>query len=134
MVHNGEFAYYSEMKAATTAAEWKVLAEFQLASFNARQLVYGNAAGGNWHADRDVNRFLPGGGMIGESMLSPADVGLIGEQVESVMVNPARTAKATQVLGELTTEIGSFNQAFIYSGDTPRDLYLDQEAGPRQTL
>ncbi len=33
------------MKAATTAAEWKVIAEFQLDNFNHRQLVYGRATG-----------------------------------------------------------------------------------------
>lgn len=37
----------SDMKAATTAAEWEVIAEFQLDNFNARQLVYGRATGGS---------------------------------------------------------------------------------------
>lgn len=37
----------SDMKATTTAAEWKVIAEFQLENFNARQLVYGRVTGGN---------------------------------------------------------------------------------------
>lgn len=36
----------SQMKAATTAAEWQVIAEFQLDNFKARQLVYGRAKGG----------------------------------------------------------------------------------------
>lgn len=35
----------ADMKAATTAAEWKVIAEFQLGNFNHRQLVYGRATG-----------------------------------------------------------------------------------------
>ncbi len=37
----------ADMKAATTAAEWKAIAEFQLDSFSPRQLVYGRATGGS---------------------------------------------------------------------------------------
>lgn len=36
----------AKMKAATSAAEWKVIAEFQLEYFNPRQMVYGRSAGG----------------------------------------------------------------------------------------
>lgn len=35
----------AQMKAATTAAEWQVIAEFQLDNFNPRQLVLGRAKG-----------------------------------------------------------------------------------------
>jgi len=35
----------AQMKAATTAAEWKVIAEFQLDNFKVRQLVFGRAKG-----------------------------------------------------------------------------------------
>lgn len=34
-----------QMKATTNAAEWKVIAEFQLDNFNPRQLIYGRASG-----------------------------------------------------------------------------------------
>jgi hypothetical protein len=34
------------MKATTTAAEWKVIAEFHLDNFNPRQLLYARATGG----------------------------------------------------------------------------------------
>ena len=34
-----------QMKATTTAAEWKVIAAFQLDNFNPRQLVYGRRSG-----------------------------------------------------------------------------------------
>jgi hypothetical protein len=36
----------ANMKATTTAAEWKVIAEFQLENLNPRQLVYARATGG----------------------------------------------------------------------------------------
>jgi hypothetical protein len=36
----------SDMKALTTAAEWKVIAKFQLGNFNPRQLVYDRATAG----------------------------------------------------------------------------------------
>lgn len=78
--------------------------------------------------------FLLGGGLMGGSMLSPADVDLIGERVEQMVGDPARSAEATQVLDELKTEIEAFDKVFIDSGDTLRDLYLNHEAGSRQTL
>ncbi len=78
--------------------------------------------------------FLLGGGLVGGSMLTPADVDLIGDRVELEIDDPARAATATQVLDELKTEVEAFNEAFIDSGDTLRDLYLDHDAGSRQTL
>ncbi len=36
----------SDMKATTTAVEWKVIAKFQLGNFNPRQLVFDRATGG----------------------------------------------------------------------------------------
>ena len=35
----------AQMKAATTAAEWQIIAEFQLDNFNPRQLVFGRLRG-----------------------------------------------------------------------------------------
>ena len=65
--------------------------------------------------------FLLGGGLMGGSMLSPADVDLIGERVELVINDPARSAEAMLVLDQLNTEVENFNQNFIDSGDTLRD-------------
>ena len=36
----------ANMKAATTATEWKIIARFHLANFNPRQLLYARASGG----------------------------------------------------------------------------------------
>lgn len=36
----------AKMKAATSAEEWQVIAEFQLDYFNPRQMIYNRAAGG----------------------------------------------------------------------------------------
>ena len=36
----------SEMKATTSAAEWQVIAEFQLEYFSPRQMIYSRSAGG----------------------------------------------------------------------------------------
>lgn len=36
----------AKMKAATSAAEWKVIAEFQLEYFNPRQMIFSRSAGG----------------------------------------------------------------------------------------
>ena len=36
----------AKMKAATSAEEWKPIAEFQLDYFNPRQMIYGRSAGG----------------------------------------------------------------------------------------
>lgn len=78
--------------------------------------------------------FLLGGGLLGGSMVTPEEVDLIGERVELAVDDPARAATATQVLDELKTEVEAFDEIFIDSGNTLRDLYLDHEAGSRKTL
>ena len=71
--------------------------------------------------------FLLGGGLLGGSMVTPADVDLIGERVELLVVNSESAAKAQLVLDELRTEVKAFNQIFFDSGDSLRDMYLDHE-------
>jgi hypothetical protein len=78
--------------------------------------------------------FLLGGGLLGGSMLTPTDVDLISERISLLVDEPARAATAQQVLDELKIEVEAFDEIFIDSGDTLRDLYLDHEAGSRQML
>lgn len=78
--------------------------------------------------------FLLGGGLLGGSMITPDDVELIGERVELAVEDPARSATAIQVIDELETEVENFNQIFIDSGESLRDLYLDHTASSYKTL
>lgn len=78
--------------------------------------------------------FLLGGGLLGGSMVTPEEVDQIGERIELVVDDPARAAAAEQVLDELRTEIEAFDEIFIDSGDSLRDLYLDHSAGSHKTL
>ncbi len=81
-----------------------------------------------------LTMFLLGGDLLGGSVLTPADFDLISERILLQVNDTARAATATQVLDELKTEVEGFNQIFIDSGDTLRDLCLDHEAGSRQML
>ena len=78
--------------------------------------------------------FLLGSGPLGGSMLTPEEIDLIGERVELAVDDPVRAATATEVIDELKTEVEAFDEIFIDSGDTLRDLYLDHAAGSRETL
>lgn len=76
--------------------------------------------------------FLLGSGLLGGSMVTPADVGLIAERVELFVENPESAETAQQVLDELKTEAEVFNQIFFESGDSLRDMYLDHETAAWQ--
>ena len=78
--------------------------------------------------------FLLGGGLMGGAMVTPGEVDLIGERVELAVDDLARAATAKQVLDELKTEVENFDEIFIDSGDSLRDLYLDHDAGSGKTL
>ena len=78
--------------------------------------------------------FLLGGGLMGGALLTPADVELIQNRVELAVEEPARNAEALQIVGELRSEVESFNQVFLESGEQLREIYLDHEAGSRQLL
>jgi hypothetical protein len=76
--------------------------------------------------------FLLGSGLLGGSMVTPADIDLIGERVELLVENTESAAKAHLVLDELRTEVEEFDQIFIDSGDSLRDMYLDHETAAWQ--
>ena len=76
--------------------------------------------------------FLLGGGLLGGSLVTPADVDLIGERVEVLVENPESAKAAQQVLDELKAEVEDFNQTFFDSSDSLRDMYLDHETAAWQ--
>ena len=76
--------------------------------------------------------FLLGGGLLGGSMVTPADVEVISERVGSIAENPEREATVQQILDELRVEVEEFDQVFIESGDSLRDMYLDHEVAAWQ--
>ncbi len=78
--------------------------------------------------------YLFGGGLLGGSMLTPADVDQIGERMELVLNDPAGLEASMLVLDELKTEVENFNEVFLNSGDTLRDLYLDHGADSKQIM
>ena len=121
----------AQMKAATTAAEWQVIAEFQLGNFKARQLLRGERSD---MLSAMLMVFLLGSDLLGGSMITPDEVDLINERVELAVDDPARAATATQILDELKTEVEAYDEIFIDSGDALRDLYLDHAAGSHKVL
>ena len=76
--------------------------------------------------------FLLGSGLLGGSMVTPADVDLIGKRVELIVENPESVAKTQRVLDELKTEVEEFDQVFIDSADSLRNMYLDHETAAWQ--
>ena len=76
--------------------------------------------------------FLLGAGLLGGYLITPNHADLISERVEQVLEDSTRVAKANQVLDELSGEVDDFNEVFIDSGDSLRDLYLDHAAGSQQ--
>lgn len=123
----------TQMKAATSAAEWKVIAEFQLEYFIPRQLIYGRARETPGMPNAMLSVFLLGGGLLGGAMVTPDDADLISKRIKLVVEDSARVEEAMRLLDELETEIEEFDRIFIDSGESLRDLYLDHGAGSRQT-
>jgi hypothetical protein len=78
--------------------------------------------------------FLLGGGLMGGSILNPAEVEAIGERVEQMVEDPARVAAATQLLDELKSEVENFDEIFVDSGNDLSDIFRDHNAGSRQML
>lgn len=76
--------------------------------------------------------FLLGSGLLGGSLVTPADVDLIDERVELLVEKPGSVAKAQLVLDELKAEVEEFDQIFIDSADSLRDMYLDHETAAWQ--
>jgi len=81
-----------------------------------------------------LTMYLLGGGLLGGAMVTPDDIDVISERVELIVIDPARTETAMQVLDELKTGIEEFDEMFIDSGDTLRDVYLEHTAGATEML
>lgn len=126
--------WIAQMKAATTAAEWQGIAEFQLANFNPRRLVRGRSRGVPDLPNTMLTLFLLDGGLLGGSMVIPHEVDLVSEGVKLAVDDPARSATATRILDELKSEVQAFDEIFIDSGNALRGLYLDHSAGSRKIL
>ena len=81
-----------------------------------------------------LTMYLLGGGLLGGSVLTPADVDRIGERMELVLNDPSSLEASMLVLDELKIEVENFNEVFLDSGDTLPDLYLDHGADSKQIL
>lgn len=126
--------WIAQMKAATTAAEWQGIAEFQLANFNPRRLVRGRSRGIPDLPNTMLTVFLLDGGLLAGSMVIPDEVDLISEGVELAVDDPVHIATATRILDELKSEVQAFDEIFVDSGNALRGLYLDHTAGSRKIL
>jgi len=78
--------------------------------------------------------FLLGGGLMGGTILNPAEVDILSERVELSVADPARVSAATALLGKLQTEVTNFDKVFVQSGEALSDLYRDHNADSRQML
>jgi len=78
--------------------------------------------------------FLLAGGLLGGSMLTPSDVYPIADRLELAIKDPQQLSQAKRILSELETEVDKFERIFVDSGNDLRELYLNHEAGSRQTL
>ncbi len=78
--------------------------------------------------------FLLGGGLMGGTILNPAEVEAITERIELSVGDPARVTTATALLDELETEVTNFDKVFVQSGEELSDLYRDHNADSRQIL
>lgn len=77
--------------------------------------------------------FLLGGGLLGGAMLTPSDTYPIADRLEAAIKDPQQLSQVKQILSELETEVTKFERIFVDSGNGLRDLYLDHDAGSRQT-
>ncbi|MDH3762551.1 MAG: hypothetical protein OEU50_16335 [Gammaproteobacteria bacterium] len=78
--------------------------------------------------------FLLGGGLMGGTILNPAEVDAISERVELSVGDPARLSAATALLDELKTDVENFDKVFAQSGEELIDLYRDHGADSRKML
>ena len=78
--------------------------------------------------------FLLGGGLMGGTLLNPAEVDTIGERIESTLQDPDRADQAGKIVEELKTEITTFDRIFVESGDKLEGIYHDHDAGSRPML
>lgn len=78
--------------------------------------------------------FLLGGGLMGGTILNPAEVDAISERVELSVGDSARLSTATALLDELKTDVENFDKVFTRSGEELIDLYRDHGADSRKML
>ncbi|MCH8106280.1 MAG: hypothetical protein IIC58_12380 [Proteobacteria bacterium] len=77
--------------------------------------------------------YLFGGG-VGASLLTPAAIDEIGERVEVIVTDSARSEAALQTLTELKDEVESFNKLVSKSDEELRDLYEDHGADANEMI
>jgi hypothetical protein len=125
----------TRMKQSTSAEEWDVIADFQLANFSPRRLIYRPlAAGAPDMLDTMLSVFLLGGGLMGGMTLNPDDVKAVKQRVEVSIDDNTRLAAAAKVLDQLETEVKDFNRVFTDSGERLGDIYRNHATASRQLL
>lgn len=78
--------------------------------------------------------FLLGGGLMGGTILNPAEVDMLTERVELSVGDPARVRTASALLDELLAEVTNYDKVFVQSGEEISELYRDHNADSRQML
>jgi len=77
--------------------------------------------------------YLFGGG-VGASLLTPAAIDEIGERVEVIVTDSARSEAALQTLTELIDEVESFNELVSKADEELRDIYQDHGADANEMI
>lgn len=78
--------------------------------------------------------YLLGGGGGAGGILTPAAVKQIGKQVETAVIDPAKSEAAARTLDNLKTEVKGFDKAFAKSGKELTKLYKDHEGDASHML
>ncbi len=123
----------AEMKAVTTAEEWEVIADFQLEYLDPRDMLYRRGAADDMPPIM-LSLFLLGGGLMGGSMLVPAEVEALEGRIVSAVADPERAAAAARIVADLAREIEDYNRLFVTSGESFETIYRDHESGSRKLL
>jgi len=104
------------MKRETSVAEWQIIARYQIGKLDLRKLIVQESQ------EEILGTYLLGGGILGGSFFTSADVDRIANQVVLLVTESARVQTASQTLAELKTENRKFDA--IYAGSSKRFNHL----------
>jgi len=104
------------MKRETSVAEWQVISSYQIGKLDLRKLIVQESQ------EEMLGAYLLGGGILGGSFFTSADIDRVANQVALVVTEPARVQTASSTLAALKTENSKFDK--LYAGSSKRFNHL----------
>jgi len=105
------------MKRESSVAEWEIIARYQIGRLDLRKLIVQESH------EEILGTYLLGGGILGGSFFTSADVDRIANQVALVVTEPARVQTASHTLAALKTANSKFDALYAGSSKQFNHLY-----------